>query len=167
MKHNNLVAKSAYVPTNTSSKKKKKPRNDRIILSTNWSSNPANRIGCDSRSLDFNVKIGSNDTEFPKNMGKFGKGLIDSSGRLDWRSGTWTAPFWEYKTYNKTTWRNPVRNQIDFIIFRVNHQTFVCNLWSYEYHQTEIERKLVAADMKIDIPRSYRKKNKEITSINI
>lgn len=80
MKHNNLVAKSAYVPTNTSSKKKKKTRNDRIILSTNWSSNPANRIGCDSRSLDFNVKIGSNDTEFPKNMSKFGKGLINSSG---------------------------------------------------------------------------------------
>ena len=33
-------------------------------------------------AADINAKIESNTTEFPKKMGKFGKGLINSSGRL-------------------------------------------------------------------------------------
>ena len=81
---------------------------------------------------DFNVKIGSNNTKFPENTGKFAKGLVNSSGRFlleicrrnnlivtNTLSGhrlshrtTWNAPFQQYRKQGGTQRRNPVKNPI-------------------------------------------------------
>ena len=76
-------------------------------------------------------------------MGRYGKGHENSSGRmllelcaknnmvitntlfahkLTHRT-TWTAPMREFKTKDGEIRRNPVRNQIDYIIVRKKHET--------------------------------------------
>ena len=85
---------------------------------------------------DFNAKTGSGWNEFRENIGKYGKGLMNSSGRrlLEMckknnlyitnttfkhkksHRTTWSAPYRSFETWNGELRRNPVRNQIDYII---------------------------------------------------
>ena len=63
---------------------------------------------------DFNAKTGSGWSEFPGNMGKFGKGLINSSGRILLEFLTKQDLFLTNTTFNhkiahRTTWTAPER----------------------------------------------------------
>ena len=87
---------------------------------------------------DFNAKTGSGWREFSKNMGKYGKGHINSIGRfplelLSKHDFVLSNTLFKHKLAHRTTWtapeklnnhnsqdgsvrRNPYRNQIDYII---------------------------------------------------
>ena len=99
---------------------------------------------------DFNAKTGSGWSEFPGNMGTFGKGVINSSGRILLEFLTKQDLFLTNTTFNhkiahRTTWnaperiyphnsndgtprRNPYRNQIDYVIMKNAHKSFVTGL---------------------------------------
>ena len=105
-------------------------------------------------STDFNAKTGSGWSEFPGNMGKFGTRLINSSGRilLEFLAKqdmfltnttcnhkiahrtTWTAPerINQHISKDGTPRRNPYRNQIDYVIMKNTHRTFVTDSRSYQ-----------------------------------
>ena len=102
---------------------------------------------------DFNAKPGSGWSEFPGNMGEFGKGLISSSGRillefLTKQDLLLTNTTFYHKIAHRTTWtaperinphnskdgtprRNPYRNQIDYAIMKKFHRRFVTDSRSY------------------------------------
>ena len=112
---------------------------------------------------DFNAKVGSGRKDFPNNMGYYGKGEINSSGKyllemckkydliitntlfkhkMSQRT-TWTAPYKEFVTHNGETRKNPIRNQIDFIIVKNNKRRYVMDSRSYGGIQTDTDHKLV------------------------
>ena len=86
---------------------------------------------------DFNAKTGSGHTFYPENIGKFGKGQINSSGEylLEYAKENelvLTNTLFPHKLCHRTTWtsadrvndhmasdgnfrRNPYRNQIDYL----------------------------------------------------
>ncbi len=79
----------------------------------------------------FNVKTGSAYTQYPTNMGRFGKGKLNSNGdhllELASRNDLiLTNTIFNHKMTHRTTWvvperkntnrRNPIRNQIDYIL---------------------------------------------------
>ena len=130
---------------------------------------------------DFNAKIGDGWKDFPENTSKYGKGHTNSSGRrllelcrkydlvvtntlfqhkLTHRT-TWSAPFRNFKTHNGEDRRNPVRNQIDFIITRNKHKKFVTNSRSYGGILTDTDHKLVKANTNFNWPTLYSKQNIE------
>ena len=117
---------------------------------------------------DSNAKTGSGWSEFPGNMGKFGKGLINSSGRilLEFLAKqdmfltnttfnhhiahrtTWTAPerINQHISKDGTPRRNPYRNQIDYVIVKKNtHRSFVTDSRSHGGISTYTDHKLVKA----------------------
>ena len=116
---------------------------------------------------DFNAKTGSRWSEFPGNMGKFGKGLINSSGRilLEFLAkqdmfltnttfnpkiahrNTWTAPerINQHISKDGTPRRNPYRNQIYYVIMKNTHRSFVTDSRSYGGISTYTDHKLVKA----------------------
>ena len=118
---------------------------------------------------DFNAKTGSGYEEFSENMGKFGKGELNNSGRylLEMcrntnmyltnttfnhklcHGTTWTAPFRKFKTWRGEERKNPVRNQIDYVIARCSSKKFVTNARSYGGTKTDTDHKLVKTEMKI------------------
>ena len=131
---------------------------------------------------DFNAKVGQSWKDFPENTGKFSKGHINSSGRfllelckkhnlyitnttfkhkMTHRT-TWTAPFRNFTTYNGEERRNPIRNQIDFIIMSNKHRSFVTNARSYSGICTETDHKLVKTNTHFQWQYIYSKQNKEI-----
>ena len=116
---------------------------------------------------DFNAKTGSGWSEFPGNMGTFGKGLINSSGRILLEFLTkqdlfltnttfnhkiahrtiWTAPerINPHNSKDGTPRRNPYRNQIDYVIMKNAHRSFVTDSRSYGGITTYTDHKLVKA----------------------
>ena len=131
---------------------------------------------------DFNAKTGSGYKEFPMNMGNFGKGIMNSSGKrlLETCKGhdliltntlfqhkrthrtTWEAPFRNFTTSSGEERRNPVRNQIDYIITRTEHRKFVTNARSYGGIWTDTDHKLVKANMKVEWYKIKNRKEKEV-----
>ena len=119
---------------------------------------------------DFNAKTGSGWKEYKENMGRHGKGLINSSGKRllemckknnlfitnttfkhkKTHITTWTAPYREFITYNGEDRRNPIRNQIDYIIMRNEHRKFVTNARSYSGIETYTDHKLVKTEVKFE-----------------
>lgn len=102
-------------------------------------------------------------------MGKYGKGLLNSSGRMLLEllakhdlfltntifkhnlahQTTWTAP--ERKdtlnSFDGTPRRNPYRNQIDYIITKCRDNMFVQDSRSYGGTTTSTDHKLVKANI--------------------
>ena len=119
---------------------------------------------------DFNAKTGSGHTDFPSNMGKFGKGLINSSGKRLLETcqvnnliitntlfqhkkahrTTWEAPYRKFTTRTGEQRRNPVRNQIDYIITKISHRRFVTDARSYGGIRTDTDHKLVKARFHVE-----------------
>ena len=119
---------------------------------------------------DFNAKTGNGKNEYPENMGHYGKGIINSSGKKLLETckqhnlvitntlfkhkmchrTTWEAPFRNFKTREGEERKNPVRNQIDYVITRKNHQKFVMDSRSYGGIATETDHKLVKTTLKIE-----------------
>ena len=132
----------------------------------------------------FNAKTGSGYKEFPQNMGNFGKGIMNSSGKrlLETCKGqnllltntlfqhkkahrtTWEAPFRNFITRSGEERRNPVRNQIDYIITRAEHRKnlFVTNARSYGGIWTDTDHKLVMTKFKIEWYKIKNRKEKEV-----
>ena len=102
---------------------------------------------------DFNAKPGSGHERFPENIGKFGKGHLNSNGeqllqyakenelvltntlfniKLAHRT-TWTSleRINPHLTHDGTTRRNPYRNQIDYILTKNIHKIFIQKSRSY------------------------------------
>ena len=111
-------------------------------------------------------------------MGTFGKGLINSSGRilLEFLAKqdmfltnttfnhniahrtTWTAPerINQHISKDGTPRRNPYRNQIDYVIMKNTHRSFVTDSRSYGGISTYTDHKLVKATITFTW---WRKKN--------
>ena len=118
---------------------------------------------------DFNAKTGSARDEFKENMGKFGKELLNSSGRRllemcrkedivltntisDHKKChriTWIAPYRNFTTWDGEERRNPVRNQVDYIIIRNEHR-FTTDSRSFGGITTDTDHKLVKMDMHLE-----------------
>ena len=119
---------------------------------------------------DFNAKTGGGWNDFKDNMGKYGKGLINNSGRrlLEMCKNknlyitnttfkhkkshitTWTAPHRNFKTWNGEERRNPVRNQIDYIIMGNEHMRFVKDFRSYGGIETDTDHKFVKTEVNFE-----------------
>ena len=112
---------------------------------------------------DFNAKTGEGHKNFPENIGKFGKGNTNENGEalLEFSEEnnlfitntkfrhkmcnrtTWTAPFRNFKMSDGRERKNPVRNQIDYILVNKPFLRFVKNSRSYGGINTETDHKLV------------------------
>ena len=119
---------------------------------------------------DFNAKTGSAWKDYPQNMGRFGKGHVNSSGNhllnLCFQSDpiitntlfkhrlshicTWEAPFRKFKMKDGTERRQPIRNQIDYIITNRKYEPFIINSRSYNNLKTETDHRLVKMTIKLD-----------------
>ena len=138
---------------------------------------------------DFNAKTGSGWQDFSENMGKFGKGQINSNGRylletiakhemlltnttfdhkMAHRS-TWTCPerINPHKDKNGNTRRNPYRNQIDYILINNKFRCFVTNSRSYSGIETETDHKLVKANLNIQWWKKHQPKPSNNIKINL
>ena len=130
---------------------------------------------------DFNAKTGSGHEQYPLNMGKFGKGIMNSSGKRLLETckaqnllltntlfqhkkahrTTWEAPFRNFTTRSGEERRNPVRNQIDYIVTRTEHRKFVMNARSYGGIWTDTDHKMVKTSFKVEWYKIKNKKSKE------
>ena len=119
---------------------------------------------------DFNAKVGSKQhTEDSKPVGLYGKGKRNSSGemlidlctskemciantyfqhKLGHRT-TWTAPMRSFITHDGTERREPIRNQIDFVIVQNNIKHLIQDARSFGGTYTCSDHKLVL--MKINL----------------
>ena len=131
---------------------------------------------------DLNAKTGSEYRNFKNHMGKFGKGKANSSGirllemckkfdlfltntifnhKLSHRT-TWTAPYRNYVTHDGTQRRNPIRNQIDYVITRNRYRRLITDSRSYGGFLTETDHKIVKITVKLEWRNIYQKnENKE------
>ena len=75
---------------------------------------------------------------------------------------TWEAPFRNFITRSGEERRNPVRNQIDYIITRAEHRKFVTNARSYGGIWTDTDHKLVMTKFKIEWYKIKNRKEKEV-----
>ena len=119
---------------------------------------------------DFNAKIGSGCKNYPDNVGRYGKGEINSSGKsllevckkydlvatntlfkhkMSHRT-TWTAPYREFNTHDGQTRRNPIRNQIDFIIVRNSQRRYIMDARSYGGMRTDTDHKMVKGKIRYE-----------------
>ena len=115
---------------------------------------------------DFNAKTGSAYKKYKTVMGRFGKGELNENGTelLDFclrNELILTNTTFQHKINNRTTWqslatsnrrakdgelrRNPVRNQIDYIILRKCHINKISDCRSYSGTQTRSDHRLVLA----------------------
>jgi len=135
---------------------------------------------------DFNAKTGSGHNKFPEQIGKYGKGFMNSSGRLLLETclqyelvlsntlfshrlshrTTWTAPYREYITHDGTYRRNPIRNQIDYILVKKQHINLLKNSRSYGGILTDTDHKLVIANFQIKTKNLHKKATKKEPKIN-
>ena len=135
---------------------------------------------------DFNAKTSSAYEDFSTVIGKFGKGKASNSGirlletcqKLNLyltnttfnhklcHPTTWTALYREFITHSGEKRRNPIRNQIDYIITRNRSKRFVKNARSYGGTETDSDHKLVKMKMEINW-RRIRDKNKQVERLDL
>ena len=82
------------------------------------------------------------------------------------RRSTWTAPYRPLKM-NGHIRRNPIRNQIDYILISKNHLGLVTNSRSYNNIETMSDHNLVIMNTKIDLPKLYKRKPVRTPNINL
>ncbi len=131
---------------------------------------------------NFNAKVGTKWYEYPDNLGRHGKGTMNSSGKclLEFCAEndliitntifkhkaahitTWTDPF--RKFMQNGTRRNPMRNQIDFIITKINHKCFLKDSRAHGGIITDADHKLVKTSFEI---KWYTKNNNTKKQLNI
>ena len=128
---------------------------------------------------------GSGYHDFKENMGIFGKGQINNSGRILLETcrkhdlvitntlfqhklthrTTWTAPFRNFITWKGEERKNPIRNQIDYVIVRNKSRRFLNDARSYGGTETDSGHKLVKMSMKIEWTKLEKKKKAETTDL--
>ena len=108
---------------------------------------------------DFNAKTGSgsNYLLYKENIGKFGKGIINSNGEslLEFANRNnlcLTNTFFNHKLAHRATWvapekpqgrRNPVRNQIDYILVNTKEKEYIKDSRSYSGIFTYSDHRMV------------------------
>ena len=129
---------------------------------------------------DFNAKTGSGHTQFPENIGKYGKGHMNSSGEclLEYAKENnlvLTNTLFQHKLAHRTTWtsiertndhrsvdgtirRNPYRNQIDYIITKTMHRALIRDSRSYGGIDTRTDHKLVKTTIDLEWRRMKKKR---------
>ena len=179
LKHCKLIFISAYADTLEKSEKNHEEREEFYeTLETIIDSIPKR----DAVILadDFNARTGSGYNEFKENMGKFGKGQINSSGRrlLEMckrtdmvisntlferkmcHQATWTATFRNFTTWNGEARKNPIRNQIDYIMVRNKYKAFITNSRSYGGITKDSDHKLVKTEMHLQWTKMQKQNTK-------
>jgi len=131
---------------------------------------------------DFNAKTESGYEQYPETMSRFGKGLVNSSGKRlleacqannlvlantlfqhkKTHRTTWEAPFRNFTTKNGEARRNPVRNQIDYLITRNEHRRFIKDARSYGGIWSNTDHKLVKMTLKVEWHKIKNKMKKRI-----
>ena len=112
---------------------------------------------------DFNAKTGKEWTEYPDNIGRYGKGEINNNGRellefCNRQSLTLSNTLFRHKMAHRTTWespanytdrqrRNPYRNLIDYIIIRNNQRHTLQDARSHNGLMTYTDHRLVRATL--------------------
>ena len=130
---------------------------------------------------DFNAKTGSGYKRYKDNMGKHGKGKLNDNGYelLDLCARNdlvLTNTMFKHKLAHVTTWqapevlsamhkdgtprRNPVRNQIDYVMVRKANMKHVTNSRSYSSMSTRTDHRMVIADIE-NIPIKICRMNKK------
>ena len=121
---------------------------------------------------DFNAKTGSGHNQYPENMGKYGKGKINSSGEFLMELAKennliLTNTLFPHKLAHRTTWtsperikdhnhhdgiprKKPYRNQIDYILTKRLHKNLILNSRSYSGITTFTDHKLVKASLNLE-----------------
>ena len=169
---------SIYAPTNSYCEKHPEEREEIYnILQTEYVNIP-NRdylILCG----DFNAKVGTKWYDYPDNLGRYGKGTRNNSGEilLDFCAEhdliitntlfkhkpthitTWTAPYRKFEQNNEPR-KNPIRNQIDYIITKVRHKRFIRNSRAYGGIDTDTDHKLVITHFTINWYKTKRSTTK-------
>ena len=121
---------------------------------------------------DFNAKTGSGHTHYPENIGKYGKGHLNSNGEhlLQYAKENdlvLTNTIFPHKLSHRTTWtsiernnnhlssdgtvrRNPYRNQIDYILTKTLHKKLLLNSRSHSGISTPTDHNPVKTKIKLD-----------------
>ena len=134
-------------------------------------------------ALDANAKTSYNPELHPHVLGRFTKGnytnkngqhIIHFAAQNDLfltntkfqhkqsQRSTWTAPFRVFRTKNGEIRKNPVRNQIDYILIDKKYLQFVTDARSYNNKNTQTDHNLVVMNMKIEFSK-LNKPNKSPT----
>ena len=135
---------------------------------------------------DMNAKTGSGYKNYTKCMGKRGKGELNENGeellQMCERNQLFLSnTYFNHKMAHRTTWqspenqnakhkdgaprRNPIRNQIDYMIFRQSQMREVTDSRSYSGMHTKSNHRLVIATMKGKLNKF--KKSKPIEKIDL
>ena len=77
---------------------------------------------------------------------------------------TWTAPYRRIRTKNGELRRNPIRNQIDYILINNRYLQFTTNSRSYNNLETDTDHNLVLMNLRTQLSK-LNKPNKEVTPI--
>ena len=174
----------AYAPTLINSEKFPDIRNDFYTqLESLISNEPNNSILIIGG--DFNAKTGSGYTQFNKNMGPYGKGILNSNGNhllelANRNNLVLTNTTFKHKLAHRATWvsscnyknrRNPVRNQIDYMLVRISHLKCVLDSRSYSGLFLDTDHRMVITKIKITDKRNnfhkLRVERNNLNSINI
>ena len=138
-------------------------------------------------ALDANAQTTYVNQDFPSNiLGKFTKGNKTNNNGLKLlqfanenemsitntmfqhkmsRRTTWTAPFRAY-TINGQPRKNPIHNQIDYILIDRNYSRFVTNARSYNNTTTTSDHNLVIMNFRAEFSKINRPKTDKPTPIN-
>ena len=124
---------------------------------------------------DFNAKTGQGHKEFPENTGKFDKGLTNSSGRtlleLTHRNSlVITNTVFQHKQAHRTTWTSPdgtYKNQIDYIITKLQHKNLVTNSRSYGGIESYTDHNLVKTQINFRWSKMKTTKRNTVPRINL
>ena len=136
---------------------------------------------------DFNAKTGTGKNEYPENIGKYGKGKLNTNGRclLEYAKEhdmivtntmfnhkmchrtTWTAPnrITEQNHHDGNPRRNPCRNQIDYVLIKNTFRRLARN--SSSYFETNSDHKAVIMNMKLAWWKMTKKSVEKSVTINI
>ena len=114
---------------------------------------------------NFNAKTGQEWNTYPENMGRYGKGQVNSNGRellefCNQQDLILTNTLFRHKMANRTTWespatniegrRNPYRNLIDYVMVRKTHRHTVIDSRAHNGLMTNTDHRLVRIQLNIE-----------------
>ena len=129
---------------------------------------------------DFNAKTGSGNQIYPEVVGHFGKGEINENGLAllefcNRNNLVLSNTLFQHKLAHRSTWtsasnynrRNPVRNQIDYIITDKRNRLHITDSRSYKGHFTFTDHNLVLMNLKEkkSVNCKYTNNNKKNTKL--
>ena len=185
-----LTVVSAYAPTLTKSEKNPHLA-DQFYSELQDSLNLIPNRNFVFIGIDSNAKLGTGRHNlFPENVGQFGKGNLNSNGErlgqfLAKNSLIATNTFFDHKIKHRVTWthpnqfpnfidkksgqkrRNPVRNQIDFIISQKKLKNVIQDSRSYHGTKTESDHSIVICKCNLVPYKIYKDKQDNTPKINV